>query len=313
VADTEANTAAASSRLQESISTATSVVAPLSLLTALLFYFGYASSRAQYDYFGIDVDTIGLSTQDYVLRSPAPLLTPLLTFVLLGVAVATLHEWLRLRIAGARKAAEGKDPGTPEQRRIAGWHRLARGLVAGGWVTLLVGVGLLLAYGVLAPRWVYYPLITPLVMAVGAGLALYGRRVARLLEDGQRFRAVAVLLTLVLATNVFWATATFAEWSGRGSAMEIARRPGQLPSVILDTHERLHLRSPGIEEKALPESEGQTYRYRYRGLRLLIQGSDRLFLVPGGEWSASSSTLVVPLDSSVRLQFRYRNLPPAPG
>ena len=82
-----ADDALSSSRIERLISSATSVVAPLSLLTALMFYFGYAWARAQYDYFGIDVDTIGLSTQDYVMRSPAPLLTPLLTFVLLGVAL----------------------------------------------------------------------------------------------------------------------------------------------------------------------------------------------------------------------------------
>jgi hypothetical protein len=41
-----------------------SIIAPATLLGALLFYFGYVSSRAQYDYFGIDVDVIGLSTQD---------------------------------------------------------------------------------------------------------------------------------------------------------------------------------------------------------------------------------------------------------
>jgi hypothetical protein len=302
-------------RIERLISSAASVVAPLSLLTALLFYFGYASARAQYDYFGIDVDTIGMSTQDYVMRSPAPLLTPLLTFVLLGVALATLHESLRRRVQGARSAAEGTDSTAPEQRRLRRWRALARGLTVGGWATLLVGVGLLLAYSYLAPRWGYYPLITPVVMAVGAGLALYGRRVARLLGDRQGFRPVVLLLALVLATNVFWATATFAEWSGRGTAMELADHLERLPSVILDTTEQLHLTSPGIEESVLRTAEGapadgQTYFYRYRGLRLLIQGSDRLFLVPGGTWSASNSTLVVPLDSSVRLQFRFRNLPP---
>jgi hypothetical protein len=310
-----ADDALSSSRIERLISSATSVVAPLSLLTALMFYFGYAWSRAQYDYFGIDVDTIGLSTQDYVMRSPAPLLTPLLTFVLLGVALATLHESLRRRIQGARSAAEGTDESAPEQRRIRRWQALARGLTVGGWATLLVGVGLLLAYGYLAPRWMYYPLVTPIVMAVGSGLALYGRRVDRLLGDGPRFRPVVLLLALALATNVFWATATFAEWSGRGTAMELADHLERLPSVILDTTEQLHLTSPGIDERILRTAEGapadgQTYFYRYRGLRLLIQGSDYLFLVPGGTWSASNSTLVVPLDSSVRLQFRFRNLPP---
>jgi hypothetical protein len=303
------------SRIEQYISSAASVVAPLSLLTALMFYFGYASARAQYDYFGIDVDTIGLSTQDYVMRSPAPLLTPLLTFVLLGVAVASLHESLRRRIQAARAAAEGTDPTSPERRRLRRWGRRARALTTAGWATLLVGVGLLLAYTYLAPRWGYYPLVTPLVMAVGAGLALYGRRVARLLGKGQRFRPVVLLLALALAVNVFWATATFAEWSGRGTAMELANHLERLPSVILDTTEQLHLTSPGIKETILQTdqgapADGQTYFYRYRGLRLLIQGSDHLFLVPGGTWSASNSTLVVPLDGSVRMQFRFRNLPP---
>src|SRR5919205_890451 len=71
-------------RVERLISWAASVVAPLSVLTAVLFYFGYASSRAQYAYFGLDVDTIGLSTQDFVMRSPQPLLTPLV----MGVGAA---------------------------------------------------------------------------------------------------------------------------------------------------------------------------------------------------------------------------------
>jgi hypothetical protein len=44
-------------------------------------------------------------------------------------------------------------------------------------------------------------------------------------------------------------------------------------------------------------------------LRLLIVGRDRMFLVPE-TWSASNSTLVVPLDESVRVQFQFQNSPP---
>src|SRR6266480_4436990 len=68
-----------------------STVAPITVISALLFYFGYVSSRAQYAYFGVDVDTIGLSTQDYVMRSPQPLLVPLLTLVMIAVALVALH------------------------------------------------------------------------------------------------------------------------------------------------------------------------------------------------------------------------------
>jgi hypothetical protein len=31
-----------------------------------------------------------------------------------------------------------------------------------------------------------------------------------------------------------------------------------------------------------------------------------MFLVPGGAWSASDATLIVPLDGSVRVQFQFQ-------
>src|SRR5215207_3006727 len=74
-----------------------SVIAPASLIGALLFYFGYVSSRAQFDYFGIDVDAVGLSTQDYVMRSPQPLLVPLLILALVGAGLIALHARIRHR------------------------------------------------------------------------------------------------------------------------------------------------------------------------------------------------------------------------
>lgn len=52
------------------------------------------------------------------------------------------------------------------------------------------------------------------------------------------------------------------------------------------------------------------FHYRYRGLRLLIEGQNRMFLVPDGVWSASDATLIVPLDGSVRVQFQFQFQPP---
>ncbi len=74
------------SQAERWVSFAAGIVTPVTLITALLFYFGYVSARSQYEYFGIDVDTIGLSTQDYVMRSPQPLLVPLLVLSLLAPA-----------------------------------------------------------------------------------------------------------------------------------------------------------------------------------------------------------------------------------
>jgi hypothetical protein len=273
---------------------ATSFVAPATLLSALLFYFGYVSSRAQYLYFGIDVDTIGLSTRDYVMRSPQPLLVPLLTIGLVGAAALVVH------LAVGRRSVP---------------RRAVLGTAAVGVVMLVAGVVLLGAYPVFAGWWAY-GVVTPLLLAAGIGLVMYASRwlLGRprdIRDRGRRttLRASLLLGLLVVSTSLFWATATVAEWTGRGVGMNTARELHRLPLVILDTQERLYLTDGIVEEFELPVDADQTFRYRYRGFRLLVHGGDRMFLVPS-QWSSANSTLVVPLDGSVRVQFRFVDLPP---
>jgi len=273
-----------SGQLERWISLGTSVVAPVTVLTTLLFYFGYVSSRAQYDYFGVDVDTIGLSTQDYAMKSPQTLLVPLLVITLGGAGLVLLHRGIVRR---------------PEA--VRGWIR--PGLVVG--IVFLVA-GLLLIFGYpLVADWSPYPLFTPLVLMTGTVLTSYALRLR-----GTPMRGAALVFVLaVVAICLFWATATVAQWTGRGLAKHTARNLDRLPVVILDTKERLFLRSPGIEETQLPASTGQVFHYRYRHLRLLIEGKDRMFLVPD-VWSASDSTLIMELNSDVRIQFQFVNDPP---
>jgi len=293
-----------SSQFERYLSLGASVVAPITIISALLFYFGYVSSRAQYAYFGIDVDAIGLSTQDYVMRSPQPLLVPLLVLVVIAVALVALHLWVTAWLGRAR----------PERARIVTHRALYIGLVI-----LAAGITLIILYPVLAD-WPYYNLVTPIIVAVGAGVVAYSwRLVSRLPPQPDALPSPAgspalrrmglVLLCVLVAATLFWSTATIAQWSGRGLARQDARHLDDLPRVILDTKERLYITDPFIKETALPPSEGQTFRYRYRNLRLLIQGKDRMFFVPDA-WSASDSTLVVPLDDSVRVRFQFQNDPP---
>jgi hypothetical protein len=224
----------------------TNFVAPATFLTAVLLYYGYVSSRAQFRYFGVDVDTIGLSTRDYVMRSPQALLVPLLLVPAVG--------------AGLVLAARVLDHRVPQTRLpVVTWLSAA-----------VLGAGLLMLFGYAwLGTWPYYPMVTPLV------------------------------------------TATLAQWTGLGAAQRTARNLGDLPAVVLDTQERLYLGTQpeaGVIETALPKDEGQTYRYRYRGLRLLIQAGDRMFLVPD-HWTPSNSTLMVPV-GDVRVRFRFVNDPP---
>jgi len=282
-------------QLERWVRAGASIVAPATALSAVLFYFGYVSARAQYEYFGIDVDTVGLGTQDYIMRSPQPLLVPLLVLTTLGIGVLALISATRTWAVTHTKQA----------------RRLARVCSTAGVAVFGAGAMLLVTY-FRWQGWEMYALVTPLLIGAGAGLMAYAGRVRALVRTRSERRpsllrhSSDVLVFVVIAIGVFWTTATVAQWSGRGLAMRQARELDQLPSVILDTKERLFLRSPGIEERVLAESPGQTFRYRYRNLRLLIHGNNRMFLVPY-HWSPSNSTLVVELDGSVRVQFQFEN------
>ena len=291
-----------SSQFEHYLSLGASVAAPITVISAILFYFGYVSSHAEYGYFGIDVNTIGLSTQDYIMHSPKSLLVPLLALVVIGLALVVAHLWITARIQGAEPATV---------------LLIARRALAAGLVVFIAGMVLIGLYTVIG-EWPYYNLVTPVVVAVGAGVVAYTwRLVARLSAAEDRDKPLArsptlrrmglVLLCFLVVATVFWSTATIAEWSGRGQARLTARHLDKLPNVILDTKERLFLFDPGVKESALvPTTEGQTFHYRYRNLHLLINGNNRMFLVPP-VWSASDTVLVVPLDGSVRVRFQFTN------
>ncbi|MFE7223539.1 hypothetical protein ACFU7D_02025 [Nocardioides sp. NPDC057577] len=269
------------------VSLATSFVAPVTVISGVLFYFGYVAARAQYDYFGLDVDVIGLSTRAYVMRSPQPLLTPMLVLVLGGVAVVAFHHWVR------RHATKT-------------WFRtLVAAVLTTGLVLLAAGT-MLLAGFTLVGGWAYYSLVTPVLLGGGAALVAYALR----LRSGGRLEPRIVLLWVGVAACVIWATATTAQWTGRGLAMEQARNLRSLPSVVLDTRERLYIPAgAGVQEAVRADAGEDEYRFRYWRLRLLIQGEDRMFLVPD-TWSAGGTTIMVRLDDDVRVQFQFRNSPP---
>src|SRR5215471_6472571 len=59
------------------------------VLTAVLFYFGWARARASYAYFGVDVSVLNFSVSDYVLRSVNSVFPILMAigFVALGAVI----------------------------------------------------------------------------------------------------------------------------------------------------------------------------------------------------------------------------------
>ena len=282
-------TAGAESALARLWGVVGSVVAPASLVTATLFYFGHVSSRAQFEYFGVDVDTLGFSTQEFVMRAPQSLLVPVLGLLLLVAGLVWLDGEARRRLGHA---------GPEVVRR---WRRIV-GVTGVG--LLGVAMVLLFAYPTLE-TWPFYPLVTPLLLGVGSGLLA---RTVHWVPARRASTTTVVLLVAVVVVAVIWVTATLAEWSGTGQAKALARDLTVLPTVVVDTREQLFPGDPNVEEAALEPAAEEGYRFRYRGLRLLAEGDDRLFLVPQA-WSPSGSTFVVGLDDA-RVKFRFVNDPP---
>ena len=70
------------------LETVTSILAPIGVITALLYYFGWVRSGSFFGYFGLDQRVLRLSSQDYLVRSANVAFRPIL--VLLAVSAAAL-------------------------------------------------------------------------------------------------------------------------------------------------------------------------------------------------------------------------------
>ncbi len=74
------------------------VVAPTTLLTSLLFYFGWSRAYWFYDYFGVHSTLLGLTTQDYVQQSLDGLFVPLTVVACAALLALWGHTLLRSRL-----------------------------------------------------------------------------------------------------------------------------------------------------------------------------------------------------------------------
>lgn len=263
------------------------VVAPSTLATALLGYFGYVATRARFQFFGVYLDLVNLSAHDLLLYGSEVVYVPV-TLTALAVLVATAARLASQRLLGGEW-----------------WTGLA------GWVTaagLLVGVLLLVraVVGILAPdRYQpHFPVVTPLSMSLGALVLRYSlaSQLAERWQQPGNPRLVAagrIATAALLIAGLFWIANGFAALYGVGRAMDdVDGLPGR-PELVLDTTEPLDA-PPGVTQT--PITAGP-YKFRYEGLRLLVESDGRLFLVPAHWKRGTSRTLVVDYSSDIRIQL----------
>ncbi|WP_434444599.1 hypothetical protein [Lentzea sp. E54] len=268
--------------LGKRLETFAGVAAPTTLATALLFYFGYVATLARYLHFGVDLSTLNLTTTEFLLLGTEVIFPAIAVLLVLTVAGWATHRGVRRVLAAGRSL-------------------VGRVLAI---VIFLVGASMFVrgTIGVLSIAIARdeFPGITPLTFGLGLPIAAYG--VWTLRGTGKMPAVLMVVLVGIATLGLFWATNSFAAAYGRGRANQVAAALHTRPAVVLDTKERLYLTLPGVTETALPASEGQTFRYRYRGLHVLIAAGGRLFLVPA-HWNGTPGTVVVPYGDAARIQF----------
>ena len=261
---------------------------PATVVTALVFYFGWARAKAQAEWMGLHVNLFGYTTRDFALLSISALYLPLL----LLIALAMLWVWLDRLLR----------------------RRIDRG-AAGRWATALpraalLGAGALIGLMVvlLFAERVYSPLYAPYLVTAGVLVAAWAvriRRCAAAVEGPRRpaeQQAVeATLLLVLVALLLFWGTSNFAEARGRGLAEDLEVNLPWLPRAQVYSQEPLGLDVPGVTTRELGTAEAPLYRYD--GLRLLTVSGERYFFLHEG-WSVEEGTVVVlPDDASLRVQY----------
>ena len=266
------------------------VAATTTLVVALMVYFGWARTSVLYAVFGIDQGTLGLSVQDYLLRSVNETFRPLAVLLLALLVAIPGH-------AAVVRSLERRPRLTPPVCAALGTVGLVLGAIG------VLGLSRLVTYRV---TWPLVPMSLGLgVLLIGYGAALYTAVTRRRLvpaEGTPTLRTVtSVAFAAFLVLTLFWSVAVYAQLRGFAAARDIAEQPASLPGVVVFAPQQLHLEGPGIRERSLSGDEPR-YRYRYDGLRLLVRANERYFLLPE-QWRHGARAVVLLDEPSLRVEF----------
>jgi hypothetical protein len=262
------------------------------LLTVLAYWFGWSLTNTRAAYFGIDQSTLGFSTQDYLVRSADAAFVPVVTLLLAALVAVGLH----------RLARDSVHRGIAV--RVLPWV----GIFLSGLGFIATAVGVYLMFNPL--EWVHY-LAPPLILGGGVLSTIYGLWLIRYTMPDHPARqsiwerTTWVLALLVVLLTIFWASSLYAAALGRGRGEQLAGAIRERPRVTVFSAKALAITGPGVTETRITDPHA-AYRYRYSGLRLLIRGSNRYFMVPSG-WSRQRGTVVV-LEENAGIRFEF-----APG
>ncbi|MEN3267929.1 hypothetical protein, partial [Pseudonocardia sp.] len=278
-----------------------SVVAPTTLLTALLFYFGWLHAQAMLRYFRVQLTVFDFTLQDYLVRSADGLFLP----VTIAAAVALVFLWVNRFLLGGATTL---------------WRAKVLRILAP--VTGVAGIALmaLALAAALGNHQVFgtFPEGGGLSLSVGVLLLAYTARLARrVVADRPPGRASSTPTPGVLAAEwgavfilvsvgLFWAVNSYALGVGTGRAQQIERELASAPDVVLYSEKSLDLQVIGVRELVCSDPAALTeaaFRYRYEGLKFVLRSGNQLLFLPAGWTRDAGNALVIPRTDGMRLEF----------
>lgn len=273
-----------------------SVVAPATFLTALMYYFGRLEYAGLFRYVGADVTVLDLTVQDYLNNSVSGFTPPLI-----AVAVATLLALWGHQLVSALP---------PRARRIVWWVLLPAAAISG-----FILVSLALADLFIVPVFtVSFPEGRGLSLSIGILLLAYAARLFRLLtgeRDTKRVprRAPGTVAMvewgaafILVSVGLFWAAGSYAIGAGVRYAQQLETSLPNRPDVVAFSEKRLSLQGPGIREVACRDPDA-AYRFRYDGLKLMLQSGNQYLLLPAGWTHTNGAAILIPRIDKIRLEF----------
>lgn len=255
------------------------------VLSAIMFYFGWSRAYYFYDYFGVESSLLGLTTQDYLHLSVDGLFVPLA--IVAGATLAVLWGWSKLVDWAARHGRSAV---------------VARGVPIAGAVLLLNGLS-----RIVEPTPLNTPLgVAPVCLGGGAVLLItalrsHRARTGAAAPDGVSVAEWAVVFAFV-GLSVFWAANDYSAAVGGSRAAELESQLPGFPRTTLYSEKRLGLAHGSIQEIRCADPRG-AYGYRYDGFTLILQSGDQYLLLPADWHPEDGLAVLLPRTASIRLEF----------
>lgn len=259
--------------------------AEVTLLAALLYYFGLTRNQAEAEYLGFFRSHLNASVQHEMLGSVPALITPLL------ILMTAMLAWQLSRAV--------------VERFLKARRRICLSLTA----TIVVLPLIVWVITRSQPQW--WELGLPASLTTGAAISCYaGRLWARTypsqVENDRRppswSSSASLAAAGMIGVLVFWTMGVLATIQGRSAARDFVAGLTDEPSVTVFSEKDLRLNASGVK---VTHYDSGFYRFRYQGLKPYTYSNGRLFLLAPTWRYDSPRVFVLAEKDGIRVEYGW--------